>query len=195
MKAAQLQRLMPFTELVERVERLAGGASLPARASVPAPAVSPAPASASVPRTVPVAAAVPAPAAAPPPAPAPAASAPPATTPEAIVAAMTVQAQSRPSLAQPLRTATAREEGGTLVIEVSSDFAAMAAMNQEEYRQLAPKAAGRAVKVRIQSAAAPADAARETDRRQRLLDDAAREPAVQEALDLFNGKVVDVRKA
>ncbi len=31
-------------------------------------------------------------------------------------------------------------------------------------------------------------------KRQRLLEEAAREPAVQEALDLFGGRVVDVRE-
>jgi DNA polymerase-3 subunit gamma/tau len=170
MKAAQLQRLMPFAELVDRVERIAGGAPRP----VPPP---------------------PAPAAPPPPSPAPA-PAPPAAdagTPEAVLAAMIQQAQGRPSLAQPLRTAAIREDDGTLVIQVGADFGAMAAMHQDEYRQLAQKAAGRAVKVRIESAAPPPAERAETDRRQRMIDEASREPAVQEALDLFNGKVVDVR--
>ena len=36
-------------------------------------------------------------------------------------------------------------------------------------------------------------AAETAQKRQRVLDEASREPAVQEALDLFNGKVVDVR--
>jgi len=109
------------------------------------------------------------------------------------VAAMIAQAQGRPSLAQPLRTAAARDEDGTLVIEVGADFAAMAVMQQDEYRQLAQKAAGRPLKVRIQGAAPPPEQKTETDRKQRLIDEASREPAVQEALDLFNGKVVDVR--
>ena len=106
---------------------------------------------------------------------------------------MAAQAQGRPSLAQPLRTAAARDEDGTLVIEVGADFAAMAAMHQDEYRQLAQKAAGRPLKVRIQGAVPPPEQKTETDRKQRLIDEASREPAVQEALDLFNGKVVDVR--
>ena len=109
---------------------------------------------------------------------------------------MVALAQSRPSLAQPLRTATAREEQGWLVIEVAADFGAMAALNQDEYRQLAQKAAGRATKVRIETGKGPGDAPAAADtaqKRQRVLDEASREPAVQEALDLFNGKVVDVR--
>ena len=180
MKAAQLQRLMPFTELVERVDRLAGGAPLPVRAT---PARAPA---------KPAAAAPPTPTAAP----APTAPSAPPTSPDGILASMLALAQSRPSLAQPLRTATAREEQGWLVIEVAADFGAMAALNQDEYRQLAQKAAGRATKVRIETAkgAGDAPAAADTARqRQRVLDEASQEPAVQEALDLFNGKVVDVR--
>jgi DNA polymerase-3 subunit gamma/tau len=202
MKAAQLQRLMPFTELVDRVERLAAGAPLPPRAAAPAPMA---------PRPLPpreVAAAPPAPRPTPtavapavPPAASPAATAPappsaaekPPATPEGIVAAMIAQAQGRPSLAQALRTAAARDEDGTLVIEVAADFAAMAAMHQDEYRQLAQKAAGRPLKVRIAGAAPPPEQKTEADRKQRLIDEASREPAVQEALDLFNGKVVDVR--
>ena len=115
------------------------------------------------------------------------------------MAAMLALAQTRPSIAQPLRTATARDEQGTLVISVGSDFGAMARLNEDEYRQLAQKAAGRAVKVRIETAltaasAAEPDAVDTAQKRQRALEEASREPAVQEALDLFNGKVVDVRK-
>jgi hypothetical protein len=106
---------------------------------------------------------------------------------------MMEHAQARPSLAQPLRTASVREEGGVLVVQVAADFAGMALHNQEEYQKLAQKAAGRAVKVRVEGAAPPAEAARESDRRQKMIDEASREPAVQEALDLYNGKVVDVR--
>jgi DNA polymerase-3 subunit gamma/tau len=187
MKSAQLQRLMPFAELVERVDRLAAGAPMPARAATPrAP--------------LPAPPAPPAPVPAPPPPPKPAAAAPAAppvapTTPDGILGAMVALAQSRPSLAQPLRTATAREEQGGLVIEVAADFGAMAALNQDEYRQLAQKAAGRATKVRIETAraAGEAPAADTAQKRQRVLEEASREPAVQEALDLFNGKVVDVR--
>src|SRR5687767_1157242 len=108
MKAAQLQRLMPFTELVERVDRLAGGAPLPPRAASPRTPL-PAPQAPPAVRATPATAAQPAPAAAAaPPAPPVAATAPsaPPTSPDGILAAMVVLAQSRPSLAQPLRTAT-----------------------------------------------------------------------------------------
>jgi DNA polymerase-3 subunit gamma/tau len=179
LKMVQMRRLAPFAELVDRVDRLASGVTAPPPAAVPAPrAATPAPAA-------PKAAAAPV---APP-------SAPAASDPAAIVAAMATLAQARPSLAQPLRTAQAREDGETLVIEVASDFAALAAMHVDEYRELARTASGRPLKVRI-GAAAAAQAAppspAETSRR-RLTDEAVRAPAVQEALDLFNGKVVEVR--
>ncbi len=205
MKAAQLQRLMPFAELVERVDRLAGGAPLPPRAASPRPAVSLPPVA---PRPTPpppraVAAAAPTPVATPspaPPAPAPASSAPaasgPATSPVEILAGMLALAQSRPSLAQPLRTATVREDQGVLVLALAPDFVKLAALNEDEYRQMAQKVAGRTTRVRIEAAKTAADvpaAAATAQKRQQALDEASREPAVQEALDLFNGKVVDVR--
>ena len=70
MKAAQLQKLMPFAELVERVDRLAGGAPLPARAASPRTPLPPPPAPPPV-RATPARAPEPSPLAAPP-APAPA---------------------------------------------------------------------------------------------------------------------------
>src|SRR5687768_1096569 len=98
MKSAQLQRLMPFAELVERVDRLAAGAPLPARAASPRAPLPPPPAPpAPTPKP---AASAPAVASTPPPAPAAA-----PTTPDGILGAMVALAQSRPSLAQPLRTA------------------------------------------------------------------------------------------
>ena len=198
MKTAQLQKLMPFTELVDRVERLAGGAPAaprPPSAREPQPSVPPRAATQPPPQTRPRA--VPPPAASERPAPAPAG---PPTSPQEIVAAMLALAQARPSIAQPLRTASARDDQGVLVIEVGADFGAMAILNQDEYRQLAQKAAGRPTKVRIETTRAAAataggpEAADTARRRQQALDEASREPAVQEALDLFNGKVVDVRK-
>ena len=177
LKMVQLRRLAPFAELVARVERLASG-------------VTPAPAT---PFPAPTRAAAPARATDRPPAPQ---TMPAVSDPAAIVAAMANLAQSRPSLAQPLRTARARAEGETLVIEVAADFAALAAMHVDEYRELARAASGRSWKVSVGAGAAaepPAPSPAETARR-RLADDAVRAPAVQEALDLFNGKVVDVRE-
>ena len=185
LKLVQMRRLMPFVELVDRVERLAGGAGAPATPPVvsrPAPAaLRPAPAPAAPPTAAP---------------------APPAGPPEAasaILAAMIELGAARPSLAQPLRSATARLEGDTLVVELAPDFVAFAGMHLDEYRDLAKRAAGRPLKVRVGAGAAPSDPetppSPEQVKRERLRKEAEREPAVQEALDLFEGKVVDVREA
>ena len=180
----QMQRLLPFADLVARVERLAGGA--PATVAVPMSAVAPAA------TPVPAAARTPAPPAPYPPA--------PVSGADGILKAMVAQAQTRPTLAQPLRSATAREEGDALVLEVAADFYGMAASHAEEYRELARKASGRPLKVKIAAASAAATAAEEAPvpaadgKKEKLLEEAAREPAVQEALDLFGGRVVDVRE-
>jgi hypothetical protein len=73
-------------------------------------------------------------------------------------------------------------------------------MHADEYRELATKAAGRATPVKVVTGAAvePADAPAPTAedvKRQRLMREAQREPAVQEALDLFGARLVDVREA
>jgi DNA polymerase III subunit gamma/tau len=188
LKLAHLRRLVPFAELVARVEAMtSGGSAPPARASGPAPVRSaPAPARTSA---RPAPAAPSAPAAAPTPA-------PPAA--DDLTAALMAGAQSRPSLVQPLRNASARLEGDTLVLEVGKDFVTFTEMHAEEYQELAAKTMGRRVKVRVlaggpASAAVPADPTPEERSRDKLMKEAASEPAVQEALDLFNGKVVDVR--
>jgi len=200
LKLVQLRRLLPFTELVARVERLSGGAPV---AALPASR----PAS---PRT---AALFDAPAPAPrPPASRPAArpeepqptpaSSPPARGPsDALLGTMIGHCQSRPSLAAPLRVATARLEGDRLFVRVPADFLAFATMHADEYRDLACKAAGRSLHVEIaasEAALAEAPAAApspEEERRQKLRGEVEKEPAVQEALDLFDGRVVDVREA
>jgi DNA polymerase-3 subunit gamma/tau len=208
LKLVHMRRLVPFAELVARVERLAGGS--PAAALPPArPAeVRPAPARLSAPKPPPVAAPAPLPAPAAPAAtavaPAPAA-APPAQagSAEAILATMVGLCQGRPSLAAPLRAATARLEGDALSIEVPPDFEAFGTMHAEEYRDLAKKAAGRPLRVTVaagraaagEASAAPAAPSPEEDRRQKLREEAERDGAVQEALDLFDGRVVDVREA
>jgi len=76
-------------------------------------------------------------------------------------------------------------------------------MHQDEYRELAGKAAGRSLKLRLGQAEArsgtaePEAAAPSAAEvvRDRLMKEAQREPAVQEALDLFDGRLVDVREA
>ena len=211
LKLVQMRRLLPFAEVVARVERLLGGA--PVGAAPARPAVLPA----SVPALRPVASrpADPAPAPPRPTAPAPPApvEAPPVSAPrthearagsaEALLATMIAHCQGRPSLAAPLRSASARLDGDTLVIEVPPDFVVFGTMHADEYRDLARKAGGRGLQVRISPGGAPppdapsgsASAPPEEDRRQKLREEAEREPAVQEALDLFDGRVVDVREA
>src|SRR5262249_47431512 len=131
------------------------------------------------------------------------ASAPPAPAADGaagILQEMIAKCQARPSLVQPLRGAQARLNGDTLVLEGTADFAGVASMHAEESRDLARQASKRPLKVQIgQSALPPPEAAAppspEEIKRQRLRQEAEREPAVQEALDLFEGKVVDVREA
>jgi DNA polymerase III subunit gamma/tau len=190
LKLAHLRRLVPLAELVARVEALGGKGALPRPAAV----------SALPPRPVPPA---PKPTALPRPAspPASAPDVPPSTPPEGgdLTAALMAGAQSRPSLVQPLKNASARLEGDTLVLEVGRDFATFAEMHAEEYQELAVKAIGRKVKVRVLAgsaeSAAPPDPTPEEQKRDKLMKAAASEPAVQEAMDLFNGKVVEVRAA
>jgi DNA polymerase-3 subunit gamma/tau len=226
LKLVQMKRLLPFADLVARVERLAGGAaSLPpsvrldAGTAPPLPRAAPAPVDIRNPPRAPAGVStasapvmVPPPASSPRSVAVPAVSATPVAPPEppsprpvptltgadAVLQAMLEQGQARPSLATPLRSAAAREEGDVLVLEFGADWAAFASLHADEYRELARKASGRPLKVKVASAAAPAAApaeASETERRkQRLLEEAGREPAVQEALDLFGGRVVDVRE-
>jgi DNA polymerase III gamma/tau subunit len=202
LKMVQLRRLRPFAELVDRVERLAAGNPAPPRAALPASgagAPPPEPLSRPSASSVPTA---PAPARAL--APALAAAAPASATAVAapgaddLLAALLAACQTRPSLAQPLRGATARLEGDVLVLEVAPDFVAFAGMHLDEYRDLVKSAAGRTLKVQFGSGAvvqeAPAAPSPEAVKRERLRQEAAREPAVQEALDLFDGKLLDVRE-
>lgn len=122
-------------------------------------------------------------------------------TAEAVLAAMVEAAQSRPSLLQPLKSAQARLDGDVFTLEVSADWSAFASMHEDEYRDLASRAAGRNLKLRMGQGAPAAEADVEPApstadvRRERLLKEAQKEPAVQEALDLFDGRLVDVREA
>ena len=197
LKMAQMRRLMPMAELVARVESLAAGKPLPARSSNPAPLPSRS-ASASLLEAPPPMAPRPAvakPEAAPRPASTPNAPDADSTTTEGLLAAM--QAQARPSMAPSIRTASARLEGDTLLLELAPEWAVFAETHQDDYRELARKAAGRPLKVKVAAGAArqerkvPSSA---EDKRRRLVEEATKEPAVQEALDLFGGKVVGVRE-
>jgi hypothetical protein len=206
-----MRRLLPFTELVAKVERLAGGApalpasrsaarvEVPARAaSRPTPAGRPPAAAPSAPATRSAPSRLDDPARSEPPAPAVEATAP--TDPAgALLVKIRGLCETRPTLAQPLRGAEARLEGKTLTLTVSPAFVTMASTHTDEYRDLARKATGRTLTVEFEAGAAteepetaPSD---EELRRQRLRAEAEKEPAVQEALDLFDGRVVDVREA
>jgi len=197
LKIVQMRRLMPFAELVARVERLGGAPPAPARPApvnvpVPVPAAASAPAPVSAPATRPEPPGAPPPAAAAAAAPEPPPSA--SSDPEVILAGML--ARCRPSLAQPLRAAQVRQEGETLVLAVTPELVQYATLHADEYRELARTASGRALKIRIESGAPPAEdtaeAAAEAERRS-LMDEALKEPAVREVVDLFGGKVVQVR--
>ena len=97
-----------------------------------------------------------------------------------------------------LRGATLTEEGDTAVLHVPPDFLAMARMHADEYKDLARKASGRPLSVRIEaggSAAPEGGAAPPEQSKERLHEEAARQPAVKEMLDLFGGRIVDVREA
>jgi hypothetical protein len=207
LKIVQMQRLLPFADLVARVERLAGGVSAPGSGSAPrAPEIAAAPRPLPRPESPPVAA--PASRAqgggaahaaahhqrdpARPAAPTSAAPAPVAfgsrdgdltDGPDAVLQAMVSHAQTRPSLSQPLRAARARQDGETLVLEFTPDFSVFADLHADEYRELARKASGRPLKVKITSGAAesPAAVAGEPRRRPRtqapaLIEEASREP-------------------
>jgi DNA polymerase-3 subunit gamma/tau len=199
LKIVQMRRLLPWSDLVARVERLAGGAPAPAPARVAMPPAAPAPARAEARAPEP---------------PRPAASRAPAPEPEpetdeapaasgGLLAAMLALVQARPSLAQPLRSAEVLEEGDAVVLKVTADFLPLARMHADEYRDLARKASGRARALRIEEgggAVPPAGTpegiavAAETDKK-RLHEEAARQPAVKEMLDLFGGRIVDVRES
>jgi DNA polymerase-3 subunit gamma/tau len=199
LKLVHMRRLVPFAELVARVERLAGGhAALPAPPTPRTAAVEPRPATRPSPPAAPERRA-PAPPAARPTPPAPSAPAPDSA--EGLLAGMLALCTARPTLAAPLRGARAQLEGKTLVVEMAPDFVPLAAMHADEYRDLLRRAAGvplafRPVAADGTEAAEPATASGENEsRQQRLREEAEREPAVQEALDLFDGRVVDVREA
>ena len=120
--------------------------------------------------------------------------APPADEAAGLVAAMLKDC--RFSLAQPLRSARPSLEGSELTLSMAPEFAAFAELHLEDYQALLRKAAGRSLKLRVVSreAASEAPASPAEEKKQRLVQEATKEPAVQEALDLFGGRVVGVRE-
>jgi DNA polymerase-3 subunit gamma/tau len=196
LKLVQMRRLVPFVEVVARVERMLGGAKVPAgTAAAPAPRALPEGRPATTPAPARPASA-PAPAEPPREEPPPRAAAGPAET---LLQAMLDLCQSRPTLAATLRSAAVRFQGETLVLELPPDFVQLASAHADDYKALASKAAGRSVPLQFASvsaqAEAPVAASPDVARKQRLREEAEKEQAVQEALDLFDGRVVDVREA
>ena len=193
LKLVQMRRLVPFVEVVARVERMLGGAPIPAGPDVaPAPRALPE----SRPTAPARAASAPAPAEPAREEPPPRAAAGPAET---LLQAMLDLCQARPTLAATLRSAAVRFQGDTLVLELPPDFALLASAHADDYKALASKAAGRTVVLQFASVSvqteAPVAASPDVVKKQRLREEAEKEQAVQEALDLFDGRVVDVREA
>ena len=210
LKLVQMRRLVPFAELVARVERMMGGApaaSLPAArpTAVRAPALLGAPAASA--RPLPVAPSRPT---TPPPTtvrrdeppadpPAPTSS-PASGSAQSLVAAMIGLCQGRPSLAAPLRSAVARLEGDTLRDRGAGGLPGLRHDARRRVPRPRPPGGGEEPPPEDRGGGAapsaePASREPAEDRRQTLREEAEKEPAVQEALDLFDGRVVDVREA
>ena len=210
LKLVQMRRLVPFAELVARVERLAGGAlAAPAPQQRDGAALAPrVGARRGPPPLLSGRSSTP---------PRPAAASP-ATPPQreadageratpgvgagglaaAIVAAMIGQCQGRPSLAAPLRGRHREPAGRHAGARAAVRLPRVRAGPRPGVPALARQAAGRALALRIEAGAvAPVveTPTPEAERRQKLREEAEKEPAVQEALDLFDGRVVDVREA
>jgi hypothetical protein len=101
------------------------------------------------------------------------------------------------SLAQPLRSGRPSLEGNVLTLALAEEFAAFAELHLDDYQALLRKASGRSLQFRVVSRAAVSDAPASPaeDKKQRLVQEATQEPAVQEALDLFGGRVLGVRES
>jgi hypothetical protein len=112
---------------------------------------------------------------------------------------MIAAAAKRPSLLQALRSAQAELEDDVLKLTVPGEFAIMAEMHVDEYRQFASQAAGRPLKVKITAGGSvssePEQPTPAEVQRQDLMQRASSEPVVQEALELFGGRLVDVRES
>ncbi len=207
LKLVQLGRLEPIADLVARVERLAAGQPSPTRTVATA---TPARPSAAISASPPSATSS-APAGGPPPsrsAPAPpapvrqepigaaAAATPKESAADEVIAALQGQFENRPSLRGPLRSAEARLEGDELTLLVPPDFEAFTESHREDYQRGARAAFDRPITVKIERGVArgPAAASADDRKQERLHKAAEKEPAVREALDLFGGKLVDVRE-
>jgi len=189
LKLVQLRRLAPFGELVARVERMISGAGGPPTAARPA-----SPRGLAAPAPLPVLTPAPAPTPAPTPAPVPA-------PPDAGELVARMAAAARPSFAPALRAASGRFDEGALVLELPAAYREFSRSHLDEFTALANQVSGRKLSLRVAEGepapapASPLSSKAAPDNRQRLREKAEHEPAVQEALDLFGGKVVDVRES
>jgi DNA polymerase III subunit gamma/tau len=198
LKLLHVRRLMPFAELVARVEHLEGGGATVAPAK-PAARVAPAKAALAPTRGRGHTEAAPAAAeAADEPETDDSPGAPPAGgTPGTLIEQILELAAARPSLVQSLRGAEAVLDEKTLTLRVRPDFAAFADMHADEYRELAQRALGRKVQVRVvagEHGKETEEASAEETRRAARAAAAQQEPAVRDALDIFGGRIVDVRE-
>jgi hypothetical protein len=111
-----------------------------------------------------------------------------------LLARMRELTDKRPSLREPLRGAELRLEDRTAFLTVLADYSAFAEAHADDYRELAESAAGRKLKLEIGRAAGAPAASPADAKKDRLMKEASREKAVQDVLELFGGKVVDVRE-
>ena len=207
LKLVQMRRLVPFAELVARVERLAGGRR---RRPAPPPAPRACAAAGRARRGRAVRALRRRRRAAPAAAPLLPSRRPPSRRrrPRRRAGRGAARRDARPlpgaarRSPQPLRGARgpsrrrhARARGAARLRGASPS------MHADEYRELARKAAGPAARAPVRAgrrgrgAGRGRAAAPRPRREQQLREEAEKEPAVQEALDLFDGRVVDVREA
>jgi hypothetical protein len=106
-------------------------------------------------------------------------------------------AAGRPSLIQPLRAAEPQQDDKTLTLTVAPHFVPLAEIHADEYRDLARRALGRNVQVRFVAGTGADEADGESPeeaRNKELMAQAEQEPAVQESLEIFGGRLVSVRE-
>ncbi len=81
------------------------------------------------------------------------------------------------------------------MLEPEADYAAFVSSHAGDYEELL-KRAGARVKLKVEArSAAAAEPTPQQKKREELIQEAAADPAVQVTLDLFGGRVVDVREA
>jgi hypothetical protein len=107
---------------------------------------------------------------------------------------MIERAGGRASLIQPLRQAEATLKREALTLAIPADFLAFAQMHADEYRDLAKQAAGKTVRVSFEPRVERLEPAADEQHKQQLRAQVEQEPAVQEVLQIFEARIVDVRE-